>query len=249
MCENTIKFDRFFKQWFGHLSYVNLNCNTFKWLSTLAHWHQSLVLAFSKNAGGNVPSITSKINNDWLMPGKFVRIAWANTITSPTSSWCHWQGRRTRLGCVFGMGASIALGLTVFHIVTFSIFHLAMFTPLLHLVSLQCLLYFSCYMSLVTIPCLYLHFISSLLAILYHLIQFGSHASRGLSNRRNVMLVTAIFIRCWNHFVIWLSNIEIFCCLRLKTAENLQMSRWVWEVAESKTSSDVSHITWGAELN
>ena len=142
MCENTIKFDRFFKQWFGHLSYVNLNCNTFKWLSTLAHWHQSLVLAFSKNAGGNVPSITSKINNDWLMPGKFVRIAWANTITSPTSSWCHWQGRRTRLGCVFGMGASIALGLTVFHIVTFSIFHLAMFTPLLHLVSLQCLLYF-----------------------------------------------------------------------------------------------------------
>ena len=87
------------------------------------------------------------------------------------------------------------------------------------------------------------------LIILYHLIQFGSHASRGLPNRRNVTLVTGIFIRCWNHFVIWLSNIEFFGRLRRKTAENLQMSRWVWEVAETKTSSDASRVTWGAELN
>ena len=90
---------------------------------------------------------------------------------------------------------------------------------------------------------------SIILQLLYHLIQFSSHTSWGLPNRRNVTLVTAIFIRRWNHFVIWLSNIEFFGRLRCKTAENFQMSWWVWEVAETKTLPDASHVTWGVELN
>ena len=43
MVYKCVKFERFFKQWFGHLSYVNVNYNTFKWLSTLTHWHTGLI--------------------------------------------------------------------------------------------------------------------------------------------------------------------------------------------------------------
>ena len=34
-----------------------------------------------------------------------------------------------------------------------------------------------------------------------------------------------------------------------KFAENLDVSRQVWEVVETKISSDVSRVTWGDELN
>ena len=39
---------------------------------------------------------------------------------------------------------------------------------------------------------------SFLFLLLYHLIQFGIHASQSLPNCRNVTLVTAIFVRCRN---------------------------------------------------
>jgi len=40
------------------------------------------------------------------------------------------------------------------------------------------------------------------LHILYHFIQFGSHASRGPPKCRNVMVVTAIFMVCRIHLAI-----------------------------------------------
>ena len=43
---------------------------------------------------------------------------------------------------------------------------------------------------------------SYFIIVLYHLIHFGSHASRGLPNRRNVTLVTIILAKCQNHLEI-----------------------------------------------
>lgn len=51
----------------------------------------------------------------WARIGSRGSVGTANAITSQTSSWCHWQGRRfTQLGRV-SVGASIALGLTLFY--------------------------------------------------------------------------------------------------------------------------------------
>ena len=43
---------------------------------------------------------------------------------------------------------------------------------------------------------------SYFIIVLYHLIHFGSHASRGLPNWRNVTLVTVILAKCRNHLEI-----------------------------------------------
>ena len=57
------------------------------------------------------------------------------------------------------------------------------------------------------------------------------------------------FCKMPNAFGDYFPNMENFRRLRRQTAENLDMSRHVWEVAETKISSDVSRVTWGAELN
>ena len=52
-----------------------------------------------------------------------------------------------------------------------------------------------------------------------------------------------------NSFGDQVPNIENFVACGAKLPKTSNMSRQVWEVAETKTLSDVSHITWGAELN
>jgi hypothetical protein len=43
-------------------------------------------------------------------------------------------------------------------------------------------------------------------------------------------------------------NIENFVACGAKLPKTSAMSRQVWEVAETKTLSDASRVTWGAEL-
>ena len=83
--------------------------------------------------------------------------------------------------------------------------------------------------------------------LLYHLIQFGSHASRGLPNRRHVG--HGNFCTVPKLFGGQAPNIKKVVACGAKLPKTSDMSRQVWDVAETKTSSDASRVTWSAELS
>ena len=95
-----------------------------------------------------------------------------------------------------------------------------------------------------------------LVVVLYHFVQFGSHASRTPPERRIVTLVTLILARCGKLLAKSKSQKKklyiILCCepkISCMIAEKIKLSHQFWQHAETKISADASRITPPAELN
>ena len=85
--------------------------------------------------------------------------------------------------------------------------------------------------------------------LLYHFVQFSSHASRSPSWTPNSHARHADFEQVPNSFGKYMPDMEFFRRLQRYTAKNFHMSWQVCEVAEFKISAGPSRITPSAELN